>query len=61
MIDSEERRRETMLAKVAELADARDLGSRGRPWGFESPLSHHVGAPLREMTPDRTAPESGRR
>ncbi len=28
-------------AKVAELADALDLGSSGRPWGFESPLSHH--------------------
>ena len=28
-------------AKVAELVDARDLGSRGfMPWGFESPLSH---------------------
>ncbi len=27
-------------ARVAELADARDLGSRGQPWGFESPLSH---------------------
>ena len=26
---------------MAELVDARDLGSRGlRPWGFESPLSH---------------------
>ncbi len=28
-------------ARVAELADARDLGSRGKPWGFKSPLSHH--------------------
>src|SRR5215831_3963330 len=27
-------------ARVAELADARDLGSRGQPWGFKSPLSH---------------------
>lgn len=27
-------------ARVAELADARDLGSRGQPWGFDSPLSH---------------------
>ncbi len=28
-------------ARVAELVDARDLGSRGLwPWGFESPLSH---------------------
>src|SRR4029079_3857514 len=29
-------------ARVAELADARDLGSRGQPWGFKSPLSHHT-------------------
>ena len=29
------------LARVAELADALDLGSSGQPWGFESPLSHH--------------------
>ena len=29
-------------AKVAELVDALDLGSSGpKPWGFESPLSHH--------------------
>ncbi len=28
-------------ARVAELADALDLGSSGQPWGFESPLSHH--------------------
>jgi hypothetical protein len=27
-------------ARVAELADALDLGSSGQPWGFESPLSH---------------------
>src|SRR6266511_5598151 len=28
-------------ARVAELADALDLGSRGLdPWGFDSPLSH---------------------
>ncbi len=26
---------------MAELADALDLGSSGKPWGFESPLSHH--------------------
>jgi hypothetical protein len=30
-----------MRARVAELADALDLGSSGQPWGFESPLSHH--------------------
>ena len=30
-------------AKVAELADAPDLGSGGFiPWGFESPLSHQI-------------------
>ena len=29
------------FARVAELADALDLGSSGQPWGFESPLSHH--------------------
>jgi hypothetical protein len=29
-------------ARVAELADALDLGSSGQPWGFESPLSHHL-------------------
>ena len=30
-------------ARVAELADALDLGSRGAsPWGFNSPLSHQV-------------------
>ena len=27
-------------ARVAELADALDLGSSGQPWGFNSPLSH---------------------
>ena len=31
----------SVLARVAELADALDLGSSGQPWGFESPLSHH--------------------
>ena len=30
-------------ARVAELADALDLGSSGQPWGFESPLSHQQG------------------
>ena len=29
-------------ARVAELADALDLGSSGQPWGFNSPLSHHT-------------------
>jgi len=31
---------EACEARVAELADAPDLGSGGQPWGFESPLSH---------------------
>ncbi len=30
----------SLRARVAELADALDLGSSGQPWGFESPLSH---------------------
>ena len=30
----------SVLARVAELADALDLGSSGQPWGFDSPLSH---------------------
>ena len=30
----------SMFARVAELADALDLGSSGQPWGFESPPSH---------------------
>jgi hypothetical protein len=29
-----------LKARVAELADAPDLGSGGQPWGFKSPLSH---------------------
>ena len=40
-------------ARVAELADALDLGSSGYPWGFESPLSHHrssVGFPYVECS-----------
>ncbi len=32
----------TRWARVAELADALDLGSSGQPWGFESPLSHSL-------------------
>ena len=28
-------------AQLAELADALDLGSSGRPWGFESLVAHH--------------------
>ncbi len=29
-------------ARVAELADALDLGSSGRPWGFKSLRAHHI-------------------
>ena len=29
-------------ARLAELADALDLGSSGRPWGFKSLIAHHV-------------------
>ena len=33
-----------LYAGVAELADAPDLGSGGRPWGFESLHPHDVEA-----------------
>jgi hypothetical protein len=36
-------------ARVAELADAPDLGSGGQPWGFESPLSHTTAIPANEI------------
>ena len=29
------------FARLAELADALDLGSSGRPWGFKSLIAHH--------------------
>jgi hypothetical protein len=35
-------------ARVAELADAPDLGSGGQPWGFESPLSHVTVIPVND-------------
>jgi hypothetical protein len=35
-------------ARVAELADAPDLGSGGQPWGFESPLSHTTAIPAND-------------
>ena len=31
----------TKYAGLAELADALDLGSSGRPWGFKSLIPHH--------------------
>ena|GEM_PF-6260439 len=34
-----------MYAGVAELADAPDLGSGGRPWGFKSLHPHHTYVP----------------
>ena len=45
-------RRDFQDAKVAELVDARDLGSRGGPppWGFESPLSHTRMCPSAPLT-----------
>lgn len=30
-----------VYARVAELADALDLGSSGKPWGFKSLRAHH--------------------
>ncbi len=32
----------TTYARLAELADALDLGSSGRPWGFKSLIAHHI-------------------
>ena len=34
------------FARVAELADAPDLGSGGKPWGFKSLHAHHMDANL---------------
>ena len=31
-----------IIARVAKLADAPDLGSGGQPWGFESLHAHHM-------------------
>ncbi len=36
-------------AGVAELADAPDLGSGGRPWGFKSLHPHHLFAGVAEL------------
>ena len=33
-------------AQLAELADALDLGSSGRPWGFESLVAHQQKYPV---------------
>jgi hypothetical protein len=42
-------------ARVAELADALDLGSSGQPWGFESPLSHQCGVDSDKVMKERRA------
>jgi hypothetical protein len=44
------------LARVAELADAPDLGSGGQPWGFKSLHAHHV---LRKWLSGRASPCQG--
>ena len=36
------RQKSVTYAGVAELADAPDLGSGGRPWGFESLHPHEI-------------------
>ena len=36
-------------AGVAELADALDLGSSGRPWGFKSLIAHQTETPIKKM------------
>ena len=46
-------------ARVAELADAPDLGSGGRPWGFKSPLSHQL-ISMRIGEPDPLDEPAGR-
>ena len=38
-----------MPAGVAELADALDLGSSGKPWGFKSLLPHQHKANIYEF------------
>jgi hypothetical protein len=48
-------------ARVAELADAPDLGSGGQPWGFESPLSHTTAIPANDKAFEPVdAPHIGR-
>ena len=37
----------TKYARLAELADALDLGSSGRPWGFKSLIAHHTKKDIR--------------
>ena len=36
-------------ARLAELADALDLGSSGRPWGFKSLIAHQTETPIKKM------------
>ena len=40
-------------ADVAELADALDLGSSGRPWGFKSSHPHQISKQFLEKCIDR--------
>ncbi len=42
-------------AGVAELADAPDLGSGGRPWGFKSLHPHHLFADVAQLVERRLA------
>ncbi len=42
-------------AGVAELADAPDLGSGGRPWGFKSLHPHHIFADVAQLVERRLA------
>lgn len=50
-----ERRPRRGHARVAELADALDLGSSAQKWawGFKSPLSHHTNSFLHPATQKR--------
>ena len=47
-------------ARVAELADALDLGSSGQPWGFESPLSHHGSSYVNRKVKCQYSPLAGK-
>jgi hypothetical protein len=42
-------------ARMAELADALDLGSSGRPWGFKSLYAHY----MRKWLSGRASPCQG--
>jgi hypothetical protein len=38
-----------IYARVAELADALDLGSSGKPWGFKSLRAHQSKTPIHRV------------